>query len=434
MKQKYKVIFIIRSTNELDQMLPLICKFVETDHYVRVMTLKLDKLDNYLTSYMFSKCGLLVETPVLDNVNKISKFLIFIFEKMIQIAVNNGWHLPLKYLEYFFHNIKKRYILKHEDSKENPCNTIFDCDNTNVIIVDKTNIIQNKIYKNVAKYAAIKGIPIIRLPHALHMTITNTDSVDGSNILVHDYGDKVFDIYYGMEEIYQKDFACREEGCGKKTNKNKIKPFLLGNMRYSQEWVGKYKEIQQFDKAPDPNIDVKKQTIVVIMSATPLIYLDKVASLLNAIADRFDVNIIYKPHTRRGIVDHKMKGLLNKNNKVIFSYKNTGTLMDMSDIALVCGNSSVAFHSIVSSQPIIFAEYVNKNPTYYSVYMKGCVAVSKYEVLAGIEGILNNNMGYNKDSIAKEIVKEFINPKDSNDVIQDHFNLVSSIVEKSKFN
>jgi len=196
MQKKYSVVFIVRKINDLDHMLPLICKFAKEGNFVRVMTLDVKKIDNYLTNYMYGKHNLKVETPVVNNINKISRFLVFIFDKFIILAENNRWHTLLKYLKFIYRYTKRR-ILSREDFKDS---AIIDYDNTDIIIVDKTNVIKNKIYKNITKHASVNNIPIIRLQHGIDMRLTSIG--DNSDLLVHDYGNKVFDIYYSIVETY----------------------------------------------------------------------------------------------------------------------------------------------------------------------------------------------------------------------------------------
>jgi hypothetical protein len=422
MQKKYSVVFIVRKINDLDHMLPLICKFAKEGNFVRVMTLDVKKIDNYLTNYMYGKHNLKVETPVVNNINKISRFLVFIFDKFIILAENNRWHTLLKYLKFIYRYTKRR-ILSREDFKDS---AIIDYDNTDIIIVDKTNVIKNKIYKNITKHASVNNIPIIRLQHGIDMRLTSIG--DNSDLLVHDYGNKVFDIYYSIVEIYQETFSCREECCGKKIGKNEIKTFVLGNMRFSKEWVKKYKEIEEFDKVSDPQVDIKKHNIVIIISAPHFIYADKVASLLNAVSDRFDVNIIYKPHTRHKEIDLRVKELLNKNVRLIYSYKNTASLMSMSDIVLLCGNSSVALHAVIDAKPVIFAEYTTMHPTYYSKYLKECTSMSEDEALSNIENILYKNIKCIKTNSKKKLVSAFINPNNSKDIIEDYYNLTCDLI------
>jgi hypothetical protein len=429
-KQKYKVVFVVRKINDIDHMLPLIWKMKKTNNNVKVVTFGLHKVDNYLTNYMFSELGLSVETPILNNLNKIFRLLILAFDRISNFAQNNNWHLFVKYVEYIANYLNKR-IITHEGLKENVYDIIFGRDNIGAIVVDKTDILKNKIYKNVAKQAVVNNIPIVRLQHGIDMRIINTNTIDGSNILVHDYGDNVFDIYYSMIEVYQESLDCYIECCGKKINKNEIKTSILGNMRFSREWVKKYKEIQKFDRIPYPKVDLKKNTILVLMSATHHIYTDKIADLLNAISDRFDINIIYKPHTRHGEVSNKIKKLLNKKVEIIYSYKCTTALIDVSDVVLLCGVTSVGIHSIVDLKPIIFAEYTSKYQSYYSKYMNTHTFMSKDKVLNNIEIILNNKTDYAKNTTAIESIKEIINPNNSNNIIQEYYDLVSSIIDDS---
>ena len=128
MQKKYSVVFIVRKINDLDHMLPLICKFAKEGNFVRVMTLDVKKIDNYLTNYMYGKHNLKVETPVVNNINKISRFLVFIFDKFIILAENNRWHTLLKYLKFIYRYTKRR-ILSREDFKDS---AIIDYDNTDI--------------------------------------------------------------------------------------------------------------------------------------------------------------------------------------------------------------------------------------------------------------------------------------------------------------
>jgi hypothetical protein len=433
-KKIYKVVFIIRKINDMDHMLPLICKFYDTGSFVRVITLNTNKINNYLSNYMFSKTGLLVETPVLDNMSKFFRFLIFTLDKFKNILMNNNLHLPLKYFEQVDLYIKK-YILKHEDLKHSACNMILDCDNTDVIVMDKTNILGNKIYRHITKYASINNIPIIRIIHGFDTIVLDKNTIDSSNILLPYMGDKVFDIYHSMKEIYQGSYDLNfNKTSGLKTkeiSKEEIKTFLLGSMRFSKRWVDEYKEIQKFDTTEKLKVDFKKNTILVIISSVTYLYIDRIASLLNAIASKFDVNIVYKPHTRDEKIDVGIKKMLNKETKIIYSYNCTVALIDASDLVLLCGVSSIGMHSIVNSSPIIFAEYTCRYTTYYSRYMKEYTSMSEHDVLTKIEDVFNKKMDFN-NNISERIIMEMINPNDSDDIIQDHFELVCDIAKGSR--
>ena len=433
-KKIYRVVFILRKINDIDHLSPLICKFYDNGHHVRLITLGVVKIDNYLTKYIFSKTGLLIETPILDGVNKFSKYLIVTFEKIKLFSRSNNFYFFLKYFEFLYFYLR-RYILRREDAKNNVCDSVFDCNNTDLIITDKTNIFENSVYRNVAKYSSINNIPIIRIGHGFNTIVISDKSMDNNTILVPDLKNEVFDIYHSMIEIYRDSYDIRSnESSGiriHEMSKEEVNTFLLGSMRYSKNWVNEYKEIQKFDRIPYPKVDLKKNTILVLMSATHHIYTDKIADLLNAISDRFDINIIYKPHTRHGEVSNKIKKLLNKKVEIIYSYKCTTALIDVSDVVLLCGITSVGIHSIVDLKPIIFAEYTSKYQSYYSKYMNTHTFMSKDKVLNNIEIILNNKTDYAKNTTAIESIKEIINPNNSNNIIQEYYDLVSSIIDDS---
>ena len=57
--------------------------------------------------------------------------------------------------------------------------------------------------------------------------------------------------------------------------------------------------------------------------------------------------------------------------------------------------------------------------------------MSKDKVLNNIEIILNNKTDYAKNTTAIESIKEIINPNNSNNIIQEYYDLVSSIIDDS---
>ena len=200
-------------------------------------------------------------------------------------------------------------------------------------------------------------------------------------------------------------------------------------MRYSKNWVNEYKEIQKFDTTKELEIDLNKKTILIVISPTKYLYVDKVANLLNSIAENFDLNIVYKPHTRKEAIDMRIKGMLSRDVKVTYTYKCTPGLIEVSDLVLLCGISSIGMHSIVASKPIIFTEYVCKYTTYYSRYLEKYTSISDSDTLTKIENIFNGSMCFNKNAYSDRIIKEMTNPNNSDDVIQDFYSLSCKIAD-----
>jgi len=431
-KKIYRVVFILRKINDIDHLSPLICKFYDNGHHVRLITLGVVKIDNYLTKYIFSKTGLLIETPILDGVNKFSKYLIVTFEKIKLFSRSNNFYFFLKYFEFLYFYLR-RYILRREDAKNNVCDSVFDCNNTDLIITDKTNIFENSVYRNVAKYSSINNIPIIRIGHGFNTIVISDKSMDNNTILVPDLKNEVFDIYHSMIEIYRDSYDIRSnESSGiriHEMSKEEVNTFLLGSMRYSKNWVNEYKEIQKFDTTKELEIDLNKKTILIVISPTKYLYVDKVANLLNSIAENFDLNIVYKPHTRKEAIDMRIKGMLSRDVKVTYTYKCTPGLIEVSDLVLLCGISSIGMHSIVASKPIIFTEYVCKYTTYYSRYLEKYTSISDSDTLTKIENIFNGSMCFNKNAYSDRIIKEMTNPNNSDDVIQDFYSLSCKIAD-----
>jgi hypothetical protein len=71
------IIFFIRNFNDFDNILPLIDKCVRQKDYVRVVSLRLNIMDNYLTNFLYRENNVTIEYPLLDNFESRNKSRVF---------------------------------------------------------------------------------------------------------------------------------------------------------------------------------------------------------------------------------------------------------------------------------------------------------------------------------------------------------------------
>ena len=96
-----KIIFVVRKFNDVDNMLPLIDKFVLEGHSVRVMSFKPEILKNFLVNFLNGRHGIFIEYPIIHKsgfrvgiLYFLSKFLRLIMEKYEKF-------FTMKYIRFF---------------------------------------------------------------------------------------------------------------------------------------------------------------------------------------------------------------------------------------------------------------------------------------------------------------------------------------------
>ena len=422
------IVFIIRKTNDIDHMLPLINKCIEKHDHIRVISFIPRRHEDYLTNYMRCKHDIFIEYPVFDMQNIFFK----IFNKFlssIKYALNGKFYKYINHIHYYL----RKYATKKSDNKKF-ISAVFNNHRSDLIVMDKTNVRGNSIYKHLVQYASSNNILMIRLAHGIDMHAPEPvlDGQSNTDLFSNFYVDNcVQDFYVSQEEFkYGESSYSLEEGRTKKVSMDFFNKFTLGSMRFSREWVKKYTEIQKYDNNAYPIISANKKTILLVTSASHWVHTDILASLINAIIDRFDVNILWKPHTRYNKIDSKISSSLKPNN-IIFSYYNTPGLMDIADVTVLCGISSIGLHSVLSLSPLVVAEHTSRYKTYYSKYMAACISTSENDVLTNIENILYGDMNCYKKSNVSKLIKNVVNSGNSVNVIDSHYDLISEMIDKN---
>jgi hypothetical protein len=408
-----KIIFVVRKFNDVDNMLPLIDKFVLEGHSVRVMSFKPEILKNFLVNFLNGRHGIFIEYPIIHKsgfrvgiLYFLSKFLRLIMEKYEKF-------FTMKYIRFFTMKVEM-VLVSVVDRKKNIGDLIFHNIKPDAVIFDKTNIIQGKIYRRVVSYLHSRNIPMIRLDHGMNVLNRAASYVDNQNDLMKRYKYKGIHDFYIFKESLKKNYDPL---------------YLLGSLRYSKEWIKKYPLLYKYDNSLKPKI--VRKTVVILLSAEYDIYIKEVAKLINAISNKFDIDILLKPHTRNNVVSHGVLALLNNNARVNFVFNNTAWLIDNSDAVIICGYTSVGVHSIVNKNPLIVAEYtkIPKEDSYYSKFNAACIANNLKDVLLHCDKILTTKLSCYNEKKVKLFLEFMSNPNNSDSVIDDYYNAILKIMQ-----
>ena len=409
--RKYKIVFLVRKFNDIDNNLPLIDKFVSEGHSVRLISLRTDVLDNFLVNYLNKKLKIFIEYPALNGKGSklslyymLSNFLSFIIRRY-EIKFSQ------KYTRFALKKIDSLIIIA-SDARGDVGEYIFNNIRPDIIIADNTNIIKGRVYKNVTSYASNNSIPIARLCHGVDPLVHDDSYVEKNRQLMQRYAyDRIYD--FSQSKAVLSD----------------SKTFVLGSLRYSMEWVKKYHAFYEYDTIKNPLI--KNKTVVLLLSAQFNFNVKKVAEMINCIASQFNVDILLKPHTRNNAISHDLISMIEAVVNIRFVYSSTAWLIDNSDVTIICGVTSVAIHSILVNKPVICAEYtkIPKEESYYSKFKSTCIADNLDDVVHHLDNILHTDISCYSEPHVSNFLQFMVNPNNSNSVINDHYDLMLKIIK-----
>ncbi len=216
---KNNIVFIVRKFNDMDNTLPLIDKCILEGHHVRIISLRAEVLNDFLVKYLNKKYKIFIEYPVIHK-NGLKVGILYILSKILRYVMNKyEIKFSMKYVRYAISKIDK-LITSIADLNKNINRRVFNGMQPDVVIFDKTNIIQHKVYRRVTNYLSVSNIPMIRLDHGMDVLVYNSSCAEASKahqdlIKNHNYNN-----------IY--DFSICRDPLDKTNYSNDI---LLGSLR-----------------------------------------------------------------------------------------------------------------------------------------------------------------------------------------------------------
>jgi hypothetical protein len=417
------IIFFIRNFNDFDNILPLIDKCVRQKDYVRVVSLRLNIMDNYLTNFLYRENNVTIEYPLLDNLSpiyKVKKAIIKILNRVIKV-------------EYFFKGVLGKYItqvifllkkdiINYANNDKDIINRIVNGINPDIVVCDRNNVVKNKIYSQLTEFSYQYKIPMVILSHGIDLRVHVASNYD-AQFSKYKYK-KIYAIYVGKIEL------------GNNIRTDKLKShFVLGSLRFSRQWMNKYQYLCSFD-SNKISCQKNKRTIFIALSDTRHLHIQKTAELINKIGKKY--NIFLKPHTRKITLGYDLVSQIDNDISIKFVDDISANLIDISDVMVLCGPSSIGIHSIQSKKPLIVVEYVSLMKTYYSKYNVACIAETQSEVIKHIQNICNNNHSCYNDKLVAKFLKFVINQDPQVNIIDEHYRFllkaVNNDINLSRYN
>ena len=183
----------------------------------------------------------------------------------------------------------------------------------------------------------------------------------------------------------------------------KKKIFILGSMRYSNNWIRCLTE--EFSIKTLDYLNINKRKIIVIF-LNKLLYGGNSSNIKKIIEISMNYGfVIIKPHTRKMKINF-IKDILKNKNIFLASKIDSNTLINNLDIAVFWG-SSIALQAIMQKKKVIYAKFAHNKKTIYDEYLKNFTA----EDLNDYHRILKELIASNdpmENSILKNIEKKYI--------------------------
>jgi hypothetical protein len=413
----YKIVFVVRKLNDLDHLLPIIIKCVNEKNKVSIVSLQVSKMNNYLVKYMRDSHGLIIEYPLIETLNAVFKILLMLHAFLSNLVDIYQTKIQMKYVRHVL-KIMEKFIINKAKSRINVFQSIFRNLLPDLIVFDKTGMFNGSTYEKVVLYAAHNNIPMVRIAHGPSLRANNTTQPDLLNSFFYK---RIYNFFMGKNEYIK---SC--------SNKSPItEKFILGCMRFSKEWINMYNDINKYDDSKKPDIDGSKKTILILESpAGTHIDANKVAPLINSIGRKFDINIIYKPHTRIGVIDSDIVSSISRKIHVHYAPSTSSSwLIEVSDIVLLVGDTGVGLHALIANKPVIVAEYLNLHETLYAKYNTVCISRSEKEVVDSIDDILSKNDNCINSKNVDIFLTDLVRPYHDRNIINDHYMMFDRIIK-----
>jgi len=196
-----------------------------------------------------------------------------------------------------------------------------------------------------------QSVPTIALPHGVYL-YTNQFVRIGSE------EDSRYDKYHRFDHIITQNELHREELCKEGVDRNKI--FVLGSVRYCNEWMTQYKKILPRTMAVNTcGSDVLK---AVFMTTRFAYRIDKERMLrtFELLSGTEGFETVVKPHTRSG-KEAKVYDNMPLANVADFS---SVELCEWADVVMVIG-SSILIEPLKQGKPFLYLKYLQENTTQY---------------------------------------------------------------------
>jgi len=353
---KKNIVFFIHAFNDIDHLTPLIWRFAQEKEYVPIVYSSKPQFKykgNHNVLFLAKQCGVVVRDLDREFI-KGSLVAPFLFVLIDIVKAIENWSMPqiAKRIRVSILKRSSKMLLRMLEATKGwrerffsdvkPCRLIFDWGSQ-----------RNFPHTPLIHEARRRSIPTYLLPHGIfvytHPDTTVTVTLDKKRDPVYD-GDYVVTQGFGIQEPLEFR-GCLPE-----------RMVALGSMRFSREWMHMYRKHIVKDVLSEG--DDRKLKIVFFLSKLHYhVYVDALRETIAMLANRNDISLIIKPHTR-GMGVGFMEDIVKKKSLSVHYDTSSVVLSDWSDVALVYG-SSIGLQSLYDDKVLVYPSYIDSNSTNY---------------------------------------------------------------------
>ena len=421
-----KPLFVLRTYNDIDHILPVIWKFLQEGSKPKII---------FNSSYDYHSDPRIIFLQKYHDVS-IVRMVDKVYEQRIIHLGSSKKFGPFNWFKSKIYNqIRKPDLLVGKIYRK----LFFDCtniysffknENINLVIFEWGNPeMKGEVFEKILTVAKGLGIPVCSLPHGLNIYL-NSD--------IHEtYIKKIkkgilpnFRPWNKYDKIVvQSDFHADHM---KRFGIEASKVLIWGSTRFSPEWLKiNYEIYQKFESKENSQDKIK----IVFMLPHWIYNVNKedTITLVNGISKIKNVHLVIKDHTRgdTGEFPKKEKNLLEKMNNVEFETKSSSTsLIKWCDMIINFG-SSIGLEAIYQEKHIIYPMYLHSNKTIHDVTNTTHLAKSSEDVYNYINRFSSNQLTQiPKDEIKLLLKKVVYGSKEPHDVLDFYYQSLKKIAQR----
>ena len=414
-------LFIVRSFNDIDHFTPIFdAMFLNGKYRIHLYTSNMLLTAEYNENlvYLKRKYGLTLNF-LLENI-ALSVGAVFLKKILNKIYLNSATAIFSERLRWVVDRIislMQFYIMRQYQkvSDEWASSLILDL-SPDVVVFDMTypEVFPNKPLIEAAKQ---KMIPVIALPHGVHVW-TNTDH---SVSAVSSSSSKFDGFDYGISQGPLATKHLKVEGW----SADKI--VEIGSMRFSREWLVKYADICAQINLPR-SYGYKRIKIALFLSKVKYrANIEQLKSFIVFLAKQEDICLIIKPHTRGMKLDF-IKDVISEYDVTISYEASSYEISQWCEMALVYG-SSIGLQILADNKLLIYPMQFDNNHSIYQEYEVACVINSEEDMRIILDNYRENPIFtcYTQENV-DDLFRHIVYADDiGRNVIQDQIDFIDSL-------
>jgi len=395
-----KSIFFLRHNNDIDHMVPVIYKWLETEKIPTgvIITTKKNLLQDYRINYLrqFKNVNIYHINDLFKKYSKPYFFNIFYFKYDTEC---DNFFEKIPFLRKIADGIIKRIAEK-----------IYKGIDEGFVAFDW---ISTHFVNEMVKLAKEKELTTISLPHGDRPYVSHLEGINFLNYdcLASQEPSKIYDYVVVPNRLCFERYENYLEN-------NKIK--ILGSPRYCDEWLNiilKMIPTYKVDESKD-----KYKIVFFLRNIDYPIFWDEVVRTIKLILQFEKVYLIIKHHPRNSNAKRLTKKLINiypeveknidVNLKFIYGNINSVSLIKWADLIIDIG-TSVTWDAVKQNKPVLMPEYLYANYSTIAHYIKKSEIKCRDQLFDMLEQLIRNkNYKFYNEAEKRKFIREVIDVPD----------------------